>query len=55
MKLHLEEVHLEVWNPFLARVATETSSFAEAVAPGSSPSCGHGACVEQWEDGRSFS
>lgn len=51
MKLHLEEVHLEVWNPFLARVAAETSSFAETVAPGSSPSCGHGVCAEQGKMG----
>lgn len=55
MKLYLEEVHLEVWNSFLARVAAETSSSVEAVVPGSSPSCGCGASVEQWENGRGSS
>ena len=55
MKLYLEEAHLEVWTPFLARVAAETSSSVEAVVPGSSPSCGRGACVEQWESGQGSS
>lgn len=55
MKLYLEEVHLEVWNSFLARVAAETSSSVEAVVPGSSPLCGCGASVEQWENGRGSS